>query len=68
MGTDRFSRVFEVLELLVSHPEGLTLTEISRRLEPPTSSGHNLLQRMVGADVLALADGPRYSVGGRAIP
>jgi DNA-binding IclR family transcriptional regulator len=67
MSTDRFSRVFEVLELLVAHPEGLTLTEISRRLGLPTSSGHNLLQRMVATDVLTVNDGPRYSVGGRAV-
>ena len=67
MDTDRFSRVFEVLELVVAHPEGLTLTEISRRLGLPTSSGHNLLQRMVGAGVLAVTEGPRYRVGGRAV-
>ena len=67
MDADRFSRVFDVLELVVAHPKGLTLTEISRRLGLPTSSGHNLLQRMVGADVLAVADGPRYRLGGRAV-
>ncbi len=67
MDADRFSRVFDVLELVAAHPEGLTLTEISRRLGLPTGSGHNLLQRMVGADVLTVPDGPRYRMGGRAV-
>lgn len=29
MDADRVSRVFDVLELVVAHPDGLTLTEIS---------------------------------------
>ena len=45
---DQFSRVFDVLELLVGHPDGMTVTEVSKRLDLPTSSTHNLLQRMVG--------------------
>lgn len=65
--TDRFSRVFDVLELLVSHPESMTLTEVSKRLELPTSSTHNLLQRMVSADVVVVDDALRYGVGPRAV-
>lgn len=64
---DRVSRVFDVLELLVSHREPMTVTEVSRRLELPLSSTHNLLQRLVACDLAVTAEGPRYSVGGRVV-
>lgn len=66
-GVDRFSRIFDVLELLVGHPQGMTLTEIVKRLDLPTSSAHNLLRRMVAADVVAMTEDLRYSVGARAV-
>lgn len=66
-GADRFSRVFDVLELLVGHPEGMNLTSISKRLSLPASSTHNLLQRMVGSEVLTVTEGRHYSVGARAV-
>ena len=53
---DRFSRIFDVLELLVGHPDGMTLTEIVKRLDLPTSSAHNLLRRMVLADVVGMTE------------
>ncbi len=64
---DRFSRVFDVLELLVGHVEGLTLTDISRRLKLPTSSTHNLLQRMVTNETLTVTTDLHYMVGARAV-
>ena len=64
---DRFSRIFDVLELLVGHPDGMTLTEIVKRLDLPTSSAHNLLRRMVLADVIGMTGDLRYSVGPRAV-
>jgi DNA-binding IclR family transcriptional regulator len=64
---DRFSRVFDVLELLVGHPDGMTVTEVSKRLDLPTSSTHNLLQRMVGTDVVVVSEDLRYSIGPRAV-
>jgi len=64
---DRFSRIFDVLELLVGHPDGMTLTEIVKRLDLPTSSAHNLLRRMVLADVVGMTEDLRYSVGPRAV-
>jgi DNA-binding IclR family transcriptional regulator len=66
-GNDRYSRTFDVLELLVSRPDGMTVTEISKRLELPISSSHNLLQRMVTAEVATVTEGLRYSVGPRAV-
>ena len=64
---DRYSRTFDVLELLAGHPGGMTLTEISKRLSLPTSSTHNLLARMVTADVIAVGEDLRYSIGSRAV-
>lgn len=65
--TDRYSRTFDVLELLVGRPDGMTVTEISKRLDLPLSSSHNLLQRMVVAEVAALGEDLRYSLGPRAV-
>lgn len=64
---ERFSRIFDVLELLVGHTEGMTLTEIVSHLGMPTSSAHNLLQRMVSADVVSLNGDLRYGLGARAV-
>lgn len=64
---DRVSRMFDVLELLVGHRDGMTVTEISKRLDLPISSTHNMLQRLVSADLVVASGGPRYSVGGRLV-
>ena len=64
---DRYARTFDVLELLAGHPEGLTVTEIATRLELPVSSSHNLLGRMAASEVVSVSDGPRYSLGPRAV-
>ena len=67
MSSDRYSRTFDVLELLVGRPDGMTVTEISKRLELPISSSHNLLQRMVIAEVATVTEELRYSLGPRAV-
>lgn len=54
MSGDRVSRMFDVLELLVGHRDGMTVTEISKRLDLPISSTHNMLQRLVAADLSTL--------------
>lgn len=64
---DRYSRTFDVLELLVGRPDGMTVTEISKKLDLPISSSHNLLRRMVAAEVAALREDLRYSLGPRAV-
>jgi DNA-binding IclR family transcriptional regulator len=66
-GVERVARVFDVLELLVTHRDGMTLTEIVKRLGLPTSSTHNLLQRMVVIDAVSITDDLRYTVGPRAM-
>lgn len=66
-GSDRVARLFDVLELLVTHQAGMSVTEISRRLHLPISSAHNLLQRLVAADVVVVSDDLRYSVGTRLV-
>ena len=63
----RFSRPFDVLELLAGHPGGMTLTEISTRLGLPTSSTHNVLQRMVSSEVITVTGELQYSLGVRAV-
>jgi DNA-binding IclR family transcriptional regulator len=65
--SDRYSRTFDVLELLAGRPGGMTVTEISKRLELPVSSSHNLLQRMVTTDVVSVTEDLRYSLGPRAV-
>ena len=65
--TDRYARTFDVLELLVGRPDGMTVTDISKRLGLPLSSSHNLLQRMVTAEVVTVTDDLRYSLGPRAV-
>lgn len=64
---DRYSRTFDVLELLVGRSDGMTVTEISKRLGLPISSSHNLLQRMVTAEVANVTADLRYSIGPRAV-
>lgn len=67
MNTDRFSRIFDVLDALAGQPEGMRLTEISQAVGAPVSSMHNLLQTMVAAEILVTTDDLRYFVGPRAV-
>lgn len=67
MSPDRYLRTFDVLNLLVVHKEGLRLTEIKEALNLPVSSLHNMLQTMVSAEVVTVADDLRYAVGPRAV-
>ena len=64
---DRYTRVFDVLELLVSDPRGMTVTEVSKRLGLPLSSTHNLLQRLVAAEAAVSAGELRYTSGPRLV-
>jgi len=59
--------VFDVLELLVGHSGGMTLTEIVKRLGLPASSAHNLLQRMAAINLVVVTEDLRYSIGSRAV-
>ncbi|WP_020500915.1 IclR family transcriptional regulator [Sciscionella marina] len=45
----------------------MTVTEISKRLGLPLSSSHNLLQRMVIAEVVTMTEDLRYWLGPRAV-
>ena len=64
---DRYSRTFDVLDLLVARPDGMTVTEISKRLGLPGSSTYNLLQRMAGTEVVTVTGELRYTLGPRAV-
>jgi IclR family acetate operon transcriptional repressor len=67
MNPDRYLRTFDILNLLVSHKEGLRLTEIKEALKLPVSSVHNVLQTMVAAEVLVVDEDLRYFVGPRTV-
>lgn len=67
MSPDRYLRSFDVIGLLARHKDGLRLTEIKEALALPVSSVHNMLQTMVTAEVAAVTDDLRYSVGPRAV-
>jgi DNA-binding IclR family transcriptional regulator len=67
MNPERYLRTFDILNLLVSHKEGLRLTEIKDALKLPVSSVHNVLQTMVSAEVVVVDDDLRYSVGPRTV-
>ena len=67
MNPDRYLRTFDILNLLVSHKDGLRLTEIKDALKLPVSSVHNVLQTMVSAEVVVVDEDLRYSVGPRTV-
>jgi DNA-binding IclR family transcriptional regulator len=67
MNPDRYLRTFDILNLLVSHKEGLRLTEIKDALKLPVSSVHNVLQTMVSAEVVIVSEDLRYSIGPRTV-
>lgn len=67
MNPQRYLRTFDILNLLISHKQGLKLTEIKQQLKLPVSSVHNALQTMVHADVVSVDEDLRYSVGPRTV-
>jgi DNA-binding IclR family transcriptional regulator len=64
---DRILRIFDILEFLAPHSNGVTVTEVSKRLDLPISSTHNLLQKLVSVEAVVVTDGLRYSLGARAV-
>jgi IclR family KDG regulon transcriptional repressor len=59
-------RGLEMLEVLAAHPDGLTLSELSRTLELPKSSTHALLHSLLDRDYLMTARRDRaYRLGPR---
>lgn len=64
---DRLSRIFEVLELLAGESGGMTVTQVSKAVQMPLSSTHNLLQRLVASHAAVVTEDLRYSIGGRAV-
>jgi DNA-binding IclR family transcriptional regulator len=67
MNAERYLRTFDILNLLVKHPEGLRLTEIKEALQLPVSSVHNALQTMVITEVVIVNQDLRYAVGPRTV-
>lgn len=56
------ARAIDVLELLVEHPDGLTLLEIGEELGLAKSSAYGLLATLLGRSVLRLTHDGRRSV------
>jgi len=67
MSPERYLRTFDILNLLVQHKEGMSLTEIKDSLGLAASSVHNMLQTMVASDVAVVSEDLRYSVGPRVV-
>lgn len=51
------ARVLDIFELLLGEPQGLSLTEVSERLEIPLSSTHRLLQTLMAREYLVRRHG-----------
>lgn len=63
-GVKVIHRVFELLDILVQHPAGLTLVELSQHLELPKSTTHRLLQVLIKLNAIREAQEPgRYMLG-----
>lgn len=61
-------RTVQILELLASRPQRMTLSELQRELQVPKSSLHNLLQTLVECGWLETSEGgSAYGVGLRAL-
>lgn len=67
MSPERYLRTFDILKLLAERKVPLRLTEIKQALDLPVSSLHNILTTMVNAEVVAVDDDLRYSVGPRTV-
>ncbi|MFH8766363.1 IclR family transcriptional regulator [Streptomyces althioticus] len=67
MNPARIDRALAILGYLAEHQEGSTLKRLSEDLGLPMSSAHDLLQTLVGLDVVKML-GPRtYGLGPRAV-
>jgi DNA-binding IclR family transcriptional regulator len=60
-------RVLDILELLATVPNGLTISEISRKLGFARSSTHGLVHTLYSRGYLAQDDDRRFSLGVRLI-
>lgn len=62
------ARTLDILTLLTEHPEGMTLTEIGKRLKIPLSSLYALIGTLVQKDfVLRAENGFHYRLGPRIL-
>lgn len=61
------ARVMDVLDILQAYQEGLTLQELSDRLNIPKSSMHELLSTMIERQYLVQTELKKYTMGFRVI-
>ncbi|MEV5384487.1 IclR family transcriptional regulator [Streptomyces sp. NPDC052721] len=67
MNPARIDRALAVLGYLAKHQEGSTLKRLSDDLGLPMSSAHDLLQTLVGLDVVKVLGQRTYALGPRAV-
>ncbi|CAB4848368.1 unannotated protein [freshwater metagenome] len=65
MQADRLGRAFLALELLAEAPHGLTISEVSRTLDLPMSSTHDLLLALAQLRLVDVSES-RYKIGPKA--
>ncbi len=67
MAVKSAARVMDVLDVLQTHPEGMTLQVLSETLDIPKSSMHELLSTMVERKYLIQSEYKRYTLGFKVI-
>ncbi|MHB1653989.1 MAG: IclR family transcriptional regulator [Desulfitobacteriaceae bacterium] len=67
MAVKSAARVMDVLDILQVHPQGLSLQELSDRLNIPKSSMHELLSTMLERKYLIQSEMKRYTLGFKVI-
>jgi DNA-binding IclR family transcriptional regulator len=67
MNPARIDRALAILGYLAEHQEGSTLKRLSEDLTLPMSSAHDLLQTLVGLDVVKMLGQRTYALGPRAV-
>ncbi|WP_327686323.1 IclR family transcriptional regulator [Streptomyces sp. NBC_00467] len=67
MNPARIDRALAILGYLAEHQEGAALKRLSEELGLPMSSAHDLLQTLVGLDVVKMLGQRTYALGPRAV-
>ncbi|MEV6781269.1 IclR family transcriptional regulator [Streptomyces sp. NPDC051098] len=67
MNPARIDRALAILGYLAEHQEGSALKRLSEDLSLPMSSAHDLLQTLVGLDVVKMLGQRTYALGPRAV-
>lgn len=64
--SNKYNRIFLILEYLARRPSGATLSVIARDIRMPLSSCHDVLQRLDAISAVTLTEERQYRLGGRS--